>query len=166
MNRYLLNLVVSVALVFVSLSAFSQVKVADSGASKFYDNGTRITYFDMQEFPNSSEMREYVTKKVTEHPDVNRVTIYTNGTLFMYEALQSVDPYMIVDMVNDALDEYVAEFGEIPEIEKSKMSDSNSAAAGDRGGDAPANGEVMRKKANTANRPVEVVKDRTNVNTK
>ena len=97
MNRYLLNLVVSVALVFVSLSAFSQVKVADSGASKFYDNGTRITYFDMQEFPNSSEMREYVTKKVTEHPDVNRVTIYTNGTLFMYEALQSVDPYMIVD---------------------------------------------------------------------
>ena len=120
MNRYLLNLVVSVMLVFVSLSAFSQVRLFDSGVSKYYDNGTRITYFDMQDFPNSPEMREYVTKKVLEHPDVKRVTIYTNGTLFMYEALQNVEPDMIVDMVNDVLAGYISEFGEFPEDEKAK----------------------------------------------
>ena len=97
-----------------SVSLFAQVKLTDSGATKFYENGTRITYFKMADFPNSPEMREYVSKIVLENPDVNRVVIYRNGETFMYEALQSVEPDMIVDAVNDALAEYKANVGDFP----------------------------------------------------
>ena len=164
MNRYLLNLVVSVMLVFVSLSAFSQVSYIDDGDTKFYDDGTRITYLKISGLPNSDEMREYVIKKVLEHPDIKRIIITNESTVFMYEAKQSVSPDMVIDMVNDVLDVYIAEFGELPG--KVNKSVSNSAAAEDRGGDTPANGDVMQKKVNPANRPARVVKDGTSVNTK
>ena len=97
-----------------SVSLFAQVKLSDSGVTKVYENGTRITYFEMAGFPNSPEMREFVTKMVLENPDVNRVVIYRNGETFMYEALQSVDPDMIVDAINDALKEYKDQIGDYP----------------------------------------------------
>ena len=167
MNRYLLNLVVSVLLVFVSLSAFSQVSYTDNGDTKFYEDGTRISYLKISGFPNSDEMREYVTKKVLEHPDVNRVIIFKDGVMFMYEALQSVSPDMIFDMVNDALDGYIAEFGEFPKEENNnKQASSNFSISGNRGGNTPASVEGMKKKINSANRFAGVVKEGSNVNTK
>lgn len=96
------------------MSSVAQVKLTDSGATKFYDNGTRITYFEMADFPNSPEMRDYVSKIVLENPDIMRVVIYRNGETFMYESLQSVEPDMVVDAVNDALDEYKANVGDFP----------------------------------------------------
>lgn len=98
----------------ICMPVFSQVKLFDSGVTKFYENGTRITYFEMAGFPNSPEMREFVSKMILENPDVNRVVIYRNGETFMYEALQSVDPDMIVDAVNDALKEYKDQIGDYP----------------------------------------------------
>ncbi len=166
MNRYLLNLVVSVMLAFVSMSAFSQVSYIDDGDTKFYDDGTRISYLKISGLPNSDEMRESVIKKVLEHPDIKRIIITNESTVFMYEAKQSVSPDMVIDMVNDVLDAYIAEFGELPDKEKVNKSIPNSAAAGERGGDTPANGDVMQKKVNPANRPARVVKDGTSVNTK
>ena len=114
MERYLLKLILGIAIMSICMPVFSQVKLTDSGVTKFYDNGTRITYFEMAGFPNSPEMREFVTKMVLENPDVNRVVIYRNGETFMYEALQSVDPDMIVDAVNDALKEYKDKIGDYP----------------------------------------------------
>ena len=114
MSRYLLRLVSVVTIMLISLSVFSQVKLFDSGVTKFYDRGTRITYFEMADFPNSAEMRAFVKKVVLENPDISRVVIYTNGTTFMYEALQSVEPDMVVDAVNDALAEYKAQVGDFP----------------------------------------------------
>ena len=98
----------------IYLPVFSQVKLSDSGVTKFYDNGTRITYFEMTDFPNSAEMREYVTKIVLENPDISRAVIYTNGETFMYESLQRIEPDMIVDAVNDALKEYKEQNGDFP----------------------------------------------------
>lgn len=98
----------------ICMPVFSQVKLTDSGVTKFYDNGTRITYFEMAGFPNSPEMREFVTKMVLENPDVNRVIIMRNGETFMYEALQNIEPDMIVDAVNDALKEYKDKIGDYP----------------------------------------------------
>ena len=97
-----------------SVSLFAQVKLTEIGATKFYDNGTRITYFNVADFPNSPEMREFVTKMVLENPDVNRVIIMRNGETFMYEALQNIEPDMIVDAVNDALKEYKDKIGDYP----------------------------------------------------
>lgn len=114
MERYLLKLILGIAIMSICMPVFSQVKLTDSGVTKFYDNGTRITYFEMAGFPNSPEMREFVTKMVLENPDVNRAVIYRNGETFMYEALQSVDPDMIVDAVNDALKEYKDKIGDYP----------------------------------------------------
>ncbi len=114
MERYLLKLILGIAIMSICMPVFSQVKLTDSGVTKFYDNGTRITYFEMAGFPNSPEMREFVSKMVLENPDVNRVVIYRNGETFMYEALQSVDPDMIVDAVNDALKEYKDKIGDYP----------------------------------------------------
>ncbi len=111
MKRYLLGLFI---ILTTNVSLLAQVKLSDSGVTKVYDNGTRITYFEMAGFPNSPEMREFVTKMVLENPDVNRVVIYRNGETFMYEALQSVDPDMIVDAVNDALKEYKDKIGDYP----------------------------------------------------
>ena len=111
MKRYLLGLFI---ILTTNVSLLAQVKLSDSGVTKVYENGTRITYFEMAGFPNSPEMREYVTKMVLENPDVNRVVIYRNGETFMYEALQSVDPDMIVDAVNDALKEYKDKIGDYP----------------------------------------------------
>lgn len=102
----------------ICLPVFSQVKLSDSGVTKFYDNGTRITYFEMADFPNSAEMREFVKKLVLENPDINRVVIYTNGKTFMYEAQQKIEPDMIVDAVNDALKEYKEQNGDFPPIEQ------------------------------------------------
>lgn len=96
------------------MSLFAQVKLTDSGATKFYEDGTRITYFKMADFPNSPEMREFVSNIVLENPDVMRVVIYKSGKTFMYEALQSVEPDMIVDAINDALAEYKATVGDFP----------------------------------------------------
>ena len=111
MKRYLLGLFI---ILTTNVSLLAQVKLSDSGVTKVYENGTRITYFEMAGFPNSPEMREFVTKMVLENPDVNRVVIYRNGETFMYEALQSVDPDMIVDAVNDALKEYKDKIGDYP----------------------------------------------------
>jgi hypothetical protein len=150
MNRYLFNLVVSIVLMLVSAQAFSQVRLMDSGLTKFYDNGTRITYFEMGDFPNSVELREFVTKKVLEHPDVKRVTIFTDGTTFMYEALQNVEPTMIVDMTNDALAEYRSEFGDFPEPEikapvEQKSTSPNYTIREERGEVAPSTTLKVRK---------------------
>lgn len=114
MERYLLKLILGIAIMSICMPVFSQVKLTDSGVTKFYDNGTRITYFEMAGFPNSPEMREFVTKMVLENPDVNRVIIMRNGETFMYEALQNIDPDMIVDAVNDALKEYKDKIGDYP----------------------------------------------------
>jgi len=114
MKRYLFGLLFIIMSLTASVSLFAQVKLLDSGVTKFYDNGTRITYFEMADFPNSPEMREYVSKVVLENPDINRVVMYRNGQTFMYEALQSVEPDMIVDVVNDALAEYRASVGDFP----------------------------------------------------
>lgn len=113
MNRYLLRVLVSVLFITISASVFSQVKLFDSGDTKIYDNGTRITYFEMEDFPNTAEIREFVTKSVLEHPDVKRVYIYKNGTTFMYDAAKEVEPDMIVDAINEALAEYISEGGTI-----------------------------------------------------
>ncbi|MBR4584544.1 MAG: hypothetical protein IKO34_12170 [Bacteroidales bacterium] len=114
MKKYLLGLFLIIMSLTTSVSLFAQVKLSDSGVTKVYENGTRITYFEMAGFPNSPEMREFVTKMVLENPDVNRVIIMRNGETFMYEALQSVDPDMIVDAVNDALKEYKDKIGDYP----------------------------------------------------
>ncbi|MBO7133150.1 MAG: hypothetical protein J6W06_03190 [Bacteroidales bacterium] len=114
MKRYLLGIFYTVIILSVATTISAQVKLTDSGTTKFYDNGTRITYFEMADFPNSPEMREFVSKIVLENPDVNRAMIYRNGKTFMYEALQSVEPDMIVDAVNDALAEYKANVGDFP----------------------------------------------------
>ena len=114
MERYLLRLVLGIAIMSICTPVFSQVKLFDSGVTKFYEDGTRITYFKMENFPNSAEMREYVTKVVLENPDINRVAIYTNGKTFMYDALQRVEPDMVVDAVNEALSEYKAQVGDFP----------------------------------------------------
>lgn len=113
MKRYLFNLVSSIVLMLVCMQAFSQVKLFDSGDTKFYDGGTRITYFEMEDFPNSVEMREFVTKKVLEHPDIRRAFIYKNGTTFMYDGAKDVEPNMVVDAINEALVEYENEIGPI-----------------------------------------------------
>ena len=118
MERYLLRLILGIAVMSICLPVFSQVKLSDSGVTKFYDNGTRITYFEMADFPNSAEMREFVKKLVLENPDINRVVIYTNGKTFMYEAQQKIEPDMIVDAVNDALKEYKEQNGDVPPIEQ------------------------------------------------
>lgn len=117
MKRYLLSLVFGVVLMLLSGQAFSQVTLSNSGVTKFYEDGTRITYFEMAGFPNTEEMRVYVKKSVLENPDFKRIIIYSNGKKFMYESLQSIEPAMVVDAVNDALAEYKSEFGEFP-IEK------------------------------------------------
>jgi len=114
MKRFLLGLFIVVISLAASVSSFAQVKLYDSGVTKFYDNGTRITYFKMSDFPNSPEIREFVSKMVLENPDVNRVVIYRDGETFMYEAMQSVEPDMIVESVNDALTEYKANIGDFP----------------------------------------------------
>ncbi len=114
MERYLLRLVLGISVMLICMPVFSQVKLFDSGVTKFYEDGTRITYFKMEDFPNSVEMREFVTKVVLENPDINRVAIYTNGKTFMYEALQRVEPDMVVDAVNEALAEYKAQVGDFP----------------------------------------------------
>ncbi|MBO7652168.1 MAG: hypothetical protein J6S84_05570 [Bacteroidales bacterium] len=114
MERYLLRLILGIAVMSICLPVFSQVKLSDSGVTKFYDNGTRITYFEMTDFPNSAEIRDYVTKIVLENPDISRAVIYTNGETFMYESLQRIEPDMIVDAVNDALKEYKEQNGEFP----------------------------------------------------
>ncbi len=111
MKRYLLGLFI---ILTTNVSLLAQVKLSDSGVTKVYDNGTRITYFEMAGFPNSPEMREFVTKMVLENPDVDRAVIYRNGETFMYEALQNVEPDMIVDAVNDALKEYKDKIGDYP----------------------------------------------------
>ena len=118
MERYLLRLILGIAVMSICLPVFSQVKLSDSGVTKFYDNGTRITSFEMADFPNSAEMREFVKKLVLENPDINRVVIYTNGKTFMYEAQQKIEPDMIVDAVNDALKEYKEQNGDFPPIEQ------------------------------------------------
>lgn len=114
MKKYLLGLFLIIMALTTSVSSYAQVKLVNSGDTKFYENGTRITYFKMADFPNSPEMREFVSKMILENPDVNRVTIYRNGETFMYEALQSIDPDMIVDAVNDALKEYKEQNGDFP----------------------------------------------------
>lgn len=114
MKKYLLGLFLIIMSLTTSVSLFAQVKLSDSGVTKVYENGTRITYFEMAGFPNSPEMREFVSKMVLENPDVNRVIIMRSGKTFMYEALQSVDPDMIVDAVNDALKEYKDKIGDYP----------------------------------------------------
>ena len=118
MERFLLKLILGIAVMSMCMPVFSQVKLSDSGVTKFYDNGTRITYFEMADFPNSAEMREFVKKLVLENPDINRVVIYTNGKTFMYEAQQKIEPDMIVDAVNDALKEYKEQNGDFPPIEQ------------------------------------------------
>ena len=114
MERHLLRLILGIAVMSIYLPVFSQVKLFDSGVSKFYDNGTRITYFEMADFPNSAEMRDYVEKIVLENPDINRAIIYNDGVTFMYEAKPSIEPDMVVDAVNDALTEYKAQVGDFP----------------------------------------------------
>ena len=114
MERYLLRLILGIAVVSICLPVFSQVNLSERGDTKFYENGTRITYFKMAGFPNSPEMREYVSKMVLENPDIKRVDIYRNGETFMYEAMQSIEPDMIVDAVNDALKEFKEQNGDFP----------------------------------------------------
>ncbi|MBR3945961.1 MAG: hypothetical protein IKJ56_02540 [Bacteroidales bacterium] len=109
MKRYLFNLIFSIVLMLVCAQAYSQVKLADSGVTKFYEDGTRITYFEMDGFPNSVEVRDFVSKIVLEHPDIRRVHIYKNGATFMYDAAKEIEPEMIIDAINDAL----ADFGEV-----------------------------------------------------
>jgi len=114
MEKYLSRLILGIAVMSIYLPVFSQVKLSDSGVTKFYDNGTRITYFKMAGFPNSDEMRDFVIKIVLENPDINRAAIYTNGETFMYEGLQRIEPDMVVDAVNDALAEYRVHVGDFP----------------------------------------------------
>ena len=114
MERFLLKLILGIAVMSIYLPVFSQVKLFDSGITKFYDDGTRITYFKMADFPNSAEMRDFVTKIVLENPDISRAVIYTNGETFMYESLQRIEPDMVVDAVNDALAEYRVQVGDFP----------------------------------------------------
>ena len=166
MKRYLFNLVFSIVLMLVAVQAFSQVELTDRGVTKFYDDGTRITYLGMKNFPNSVEMREYVAKKVLEHPDVKRAFVKNNGTTFMYEALQSIEPDVVVDMVNDALEEYSRQFGDFPVEEKIRNSAlPEYSVTEERVGDSPAGGNQngMSKHANPVNvRPVEKVNDNNN----
>ena len=114
MDKYLLRLIVGIVFMSMCLPVFSQVKLFDSETTKFYEDGTRITYYKMENFPNSAEMCDFVKRSVLENPDIKRFFIINNGTEFMYEAVQRVEPNMVIDAINDALEEYKAEFGDFP----------------------------------------------------
>ncbi len=121
MKRFVLVIAGLIFFVFFSTSVFGQVKLYDSGVTKFYPKGNRITYFQMSGFPNTVEMREYVTKSVLQNPDIDRVVIYTDGKTFMYDALQSIEPDMVVDAINDALSEYKSADKEVePDLQGDK----------------------------------------------
>lgn len=124
MNRVLPPLLALFVLLCVSLQAFSQVKLTDIVASKVYENNTRITYFDMADFPNTADIREYVEKQVVEDPDIIRLFIYNDGTHAMYEAMQKIEPEMIVDAINDAVEYYFLHADQI-EAEKKALEEKN-----------------------------------------
>lgn len=145
MKRYLFNLIFSIVLMLVCAQAYSQVKLADSGVTKFYEDGTRITYFEMDGFPNSVEVRDFMTKKVLEHPDVKRVAIYADGVTFMYEALQNIEPSIIVDMVNDVLVEYKFEIGNFTANEVYEGQEKSSSSSAVSHTDAPAKYSIIEE---------------------
>lgn len=117
MKVKLLRLLFVALLVVVSQVLSAQVKLTDSGVTKVYSDGSRITYFEMQDFPNSAEMREFVKKSVLEASFLKRMVVYKDGKTCMYEADQSVEPDMVVDAINDVLQQYSEQMGEFPSAE-------------------------------------------------
>lgn len=111
MRKFLLGLLVLLA-IGASLPVCAQVKVADDGVTKNYPGGTRITYFEMSNFPNSVELREFVSKTLLENPDIHRVIMYEDGVNCMFDAKENITPYMVVDAINEALAIYREEIGD------------------------------------------------------
>ena len=114
MKENLLRLALIGLAIAISQVLSAQVKLADSGVTKMYPDGTRITYFEMQNFPNSTEMREFVKKSIKETSILKRIVVYKDGKTCMYEAESSMEPDMVVDAINDALQQYLEMAGEFP----------------------------------------------------
>lgn len=114
-SRSMRKILLGISILFVQalfMSVNAQVKVADDGVTKVYQEGTRITYFEMSNFPNSPEVREFVSKMLLENPDVHRVILYEDGFNCMFDAKENITPYMVVDAINEALSLYREEVGD------------------------------------------------------
>ncbi|NLA24558.1 MAG: hypothetical protein GX879_06290 [Bacteroidales bacterium] len=101
MRRFFTTLVI-----LLPMSLLAQVKLINHDATKFYPDGTRITYLSLSEYPTDNDFISFVNTYVVKNEQIIRFSIYSNGSACFYEAMQEITEDVIVDMVNEASSEY------------------------------------------------------------
>ena len=85
---------------FVVLFSFAQVKLADSGTTKVYPEGNRITYIEITGFSANDEEQKIVAREIKSNTDVTRINFMNEGTVCMYDAPKELDENMMVEIIN------------------------------------------------------------------
>lgn len=115
---------------FFSISSsflFSQVKIDSYDATKFYPDGTRITYFTVSDCPDDSEFLAYSMDYVLKDDRMIRFLISEDGKSCFYEASKEVTEDMIVELLNEAYYDFYSQTGVTPKSSSEKQSVNKSS---------------------------------------
>lgn len=76
--------------------------ILSNDATKFYPNGTQITYLTLSNYPTESDFLESVNSNVVKDPRIHRFYLYKDGKTCFFEADKDVSEVIILDAINEA----------------------------------------------------------------
>jgi hypothetical protein len=99
-------------LVVLPILSFSQVEIISNDASKYYPNGTRISYLTLSDYPSEDRFLDFVNSNVAKDTRIIRFFLYKDGSSCFVESKEDFTDDMIIDAINEAYFSYSSQKGE------------------------------------------------------
>jgi hypothetical protein len=80
----------------------AQVDILSNDATKFYPNGTQITYLTLSNYPTESDFLESVNSNLVKDSRIHRFYLYKDGKTCFFEADKDVSEVIILEAINEA----------------------------------------------------------------
>lgn len=96
-------------LCLIPYSLFSQVELISNDASKYYPDGTQITYLTLSDYPSDKGFLEFVNSHVVKDDRIHRFILSKNGNKCFFEADDDVDEDVILEAINEAFANYYSQ---------------------------------------------------------
>jgi hypothetical protein len=90
----------SLLFIYIPMNLFSQVELISIDASKFYPNGTQITYLTLSDYPTDKKFIDFTNSHLTKDNRIYRFLLSEDGKSCFLEADKDVTNNHIIDEIN------------------------------------------------------------------
>lgn len=91
------------------------VRFVEVSATKTYPEGNQITYVKATGLPNDRYVADLMEKHLIENMRVNRMRVYLNQDVFLFDADADINPEHVVDEMNIFLRKYYEKLSKVGE---------------------------------------------------